>query len=90
MDKPISIERHIKAVEDAVDHIAYVRRMAELDGADMAEFDKALDAKCNEYHAKYAVMGEMEIALHGVAAILKSDRADEFLADMSKALREKE
>ena len=76
------VNRHMKAVENAVEHIAFVRRMAEVSGTNMEEFDKRLDELCSKYHAMYADMNEMQLALHGLADIIKSGRGEEFMKEL--------
>lgn len=76
------VNRHMKVVENAVEHIAFVRRMAEISGTNMEEFDKRLDELCSKYHAMYADMNEMQLALHGIADIIKSGRGEEFMKEL--------
>ena len=76
------VNRHMKAVETAVEHIAFVRRMAETSGTNMEEFDKRLDELCSKYHAMYADMNEIQLALHGLADIIKSGRGEEFMKEL--------
>lgn len=76
------VREHIKAVETAVEHIAFVRRMAETVGVDMEEFDKELDKLCTKYHDMYAGMGELELALKGMIDIVKAGKGKELMADL--------
>lgn len=86
MGKVKEVDRHIKAVEGAVEHIAFVRRSAELAGLDMEEFDKKLDALCTKYHDRYAEKNEIELALTAMAEIIKSGHGDELIEDLAKSL----
>lgn len=79
---------HIKAIEPAVEHIAFVRRMAETVDEDMDEFDRELDALCTKYHDKYAKMSELELTIKGFADIVRSGKGDELMADLAEALKE--
>lgn len=88
MGDMIPIEKHMKAIESAIDHIAYVRRMAEVEGHDMEEFDAEMNKLCDKHHNKYAPMGEIALALKGMADILQSDRAEEFIEQMTKEFEE--
>lgn len=76
------MDEYIGAVETAVEHIAYIRRMAELCDADMKEFDEALDALCSEKHAKFEKMNEVQIAVYGLMDIIHSGHGEELLSDM--------
>ena len=82
------MDEHIKAVETAVEHIAFVRRMAETMDEDMEEFDRRLDELCTKYHNKYAEMDEFALALKGLADIIKSGHGNEFLADLANSFKE--
>lgn len=80
------VDRHIKALESAVEHIAFVRRSAEVVGVDMEEFDKRLDTLCTKYHDRYAEKNEIELALMAMAEIIKSGHGDELIEDIAKSL----
>lgn len=82
------MHEYIKAIEPAVEHIAFIRRMTETMDEDMEEFDKQLDALCTKYHDKYAEMDEFALALKGLADIIKSGKGNEFLADLSNSFKE--
>lgn len=69
MKKDVTIADHIKALEKPVEIIAHVRRMAELDGADMKKFDERLNELCEKKHEMFAKMGDVEIALYGLKMI---------------------
>lgn len=88
MERKIPLEQHIEAVEGAIDHIAYVRRMAETEGHNVEDFDAEVNRICTECHEKYAGMGKVQLAFHGMAEILKSDRADEFIAGLGNNFKE--
>lgn len=84
----LPIEKHLGAIENAIEHIAYVRRMAETDGHDMEVFDAEVNKLCDKYAKKYEGMSELQLALHGVAEILKSDRAEDFIRDVGQIFEE--
>lgn len=88
MEDRIPIEAHMSGIETAVDHIAYIRRMAEVEGHDMEEFDAEMNKVCKRYHEKYAKMDKLRLMLKGMADILRSEHAEEFIADLARDLRE--
>lgn len=89
MEKRITpIEMHLGAVEEAIDHIAYIRRMAEEEGHDVEFFDAEMNRLCDAYHEKYAKMDKVQLMLHGLAEILKSDKSDEVIEKLGSALKE--
>jgi hypothetical protein len=89
MEKKITpIEMHLGAVEEAIDHIAYIRRMAEEEGHDMDKFDAEMNRLCDAYHEKYAKMDKVQLMLHGLAEILKSDHSDEVIEKLGSAFKE--
>lgn len=86
--KDATLEKRIKAITHAIDHIAFVRRMTEVDGYDISLFDAEVDRLCTEYHDKYAKMDEIHLMIHGIAEILKSDKAEEFVMTLEESLKE--
>ena len=82
MKKTVTLEDHIKAIEGSVKIIAHVRRMAEVDGHDMEAFDTRLNELCNEYHEKFASMGEFELAIYGLQILLNAGKGKELFEDM--------
>lgn len=88
MAKKMDMSDHIKAVDTAVDHIAFVRRITEISGEDVEQFDKELDALCTKYHEKYAEMDEFGLAIKGLMDIVKMGKGEDLLDDLSKALKE--
>ena len=84
----IPIEKHLEAVEEAIDHIAYISRMAEEAGHDMEFFDAEMNKLCDAYHEKYAKMDKLQLMLHGLAEILKSDYSDEVIEKLGNAFKE--
>lgn len=75
----ITFNDHIRAAEEAIDHIAFIRKMAEVDGHDMDKFDDEINKLCDKYHSKYAGMNEMQVALHGLAELLRSGHGDDII-----------
>lgn len=84
----VPLEAHLGAVEEAIDHIAYIRRMAEEEGHDMDKFDAEMNKLCDAYHEKYAKMDKLQLMLHGLAEILKSDYSDEVIEKLGNAFKE--
>lgn len=77
-------ETHIKALEDAIDHIAFIRRIAEASDVDMEEFDRQLNALCDKCGSKYANMNDKQLAIHGIMEIIElggNDTIMEMFAD---------
>ena len=86
MKKTIDIAEHMKALEKPVEIIAHVRRMAELDGADMGKFDEKLNELCGKKHEMFARMDDMELALYGLKMILDAGAG----AKLAEALKKDE
>lgn len=86
MERKISLDDHIKAIEYAVETISHVRRMAELDGNDMEEFDAKLNDLCTKYHEKFASMDEIGCMLHGLKVLIEAGKGK----DVMRALMEDE
>lgn len=80
--KKLTLDDHMKAVETEVEMIAHIRRVAEVDGLDMEEFDKRLNALCDKYHEKFAKMDELGLALHGFSVIVKAGFGDKLISEM--------
>lgn len=78
----LTLDDHMKAIETQVEMIAHVRRIAEVDGLDMEEFDKRLNALCDKYHEKFAKMDELGLALHGFSVIVKAGLGDKLISEM--------
>lgn len=82
------MERYIKALERAVDHIAFTRRMGELSGLDIEEFDKRLDELCTKYHNLYGNMNHAQIALVGLKEIIEAGKGEELLEHLMKSMED--
>lgn len=82
----LTIDEHIKAVDKPIEIIAHIRRMAELDGADMEKFDERLNELCAKKHEKFAKMGDVEIALYGLKMIFDAGAGEK----LAEALRNDE
>ena len=78
----ITINEHLKALEKPIEVIAHVRRMAEIDGTDMEEFDAKLNALCAKKHEKFANMGEGELALYALKVIFDAGRGEELAKEI--------
>lgn len=82
----LTIDEHIKAVDKPIEVIAHVRRMAELEGADMEKFDEHLNELCEKKHEKFARMDDIELALYGLKMILDAGAG----AKLAEALKKDE
>lgn len=82
MEKKLTLEDHIKAVEKPIEVIAHVRRMAEFDGEDMEKFDARLNELCAEKHEMFASMDEIALALYGLKTILNAGRGEELAKEI--------
>lgn len=82
MEKKLTLEDHINAIERPVEIIAHVRRMAEVDGEDMEKFDEMLNDLCNKKHEMFAKMGSTALALYGLKVIFDAGEGEELLKDM--------
>jgi len=77
MEATITLDEHIKGLEKPVEVIAHVRRMAELNGTDMEEFDAKLNALCAKKHEMFAKMDELEVAMYGLKVVLEAGKGKE-------------
>lgn len=82
MEKKLTLEDHINAIERPVEIIAHVRRMAEDDGEDMEKFDEMLNDLCNKKHEMFAKMGSAALTLYGLKVIFDAGEGEELLKDM--------
>ena len=77
MEATITLDEHIKGLEKPVEVIAHVRRMAELNGTDMEEFDAKLNDLCAKKHEMFAKMDELEVAMYGLKVVLEAGKGRE-------------
>lgn len=82
MEKKLTLEDHIGAIEKPIEIIAHVRRMAEVDGEDMEKFDEMLNDLCNKKHEMFAKMGSTELAFYGLKIILDAGKGEELFKDI--------
>lgn len=82
MGTTITLDEHIKVLEKPIEVIAHIRRMAEIDGVDMEEFDTKLNALCAKKHEKFANMGEGELALYALKVIFDAGRGEELAKEL--------
>ena len=71
-----------EATEKIIDHLAFMRRMAELEGCDMEAFDEKINEYCTKYHDMYANMGEAELAFKGMMDIIQAGHGEELMRGM--------
>lgn len=90
MVREANMDTHIGACEGAVERIAHVRRMAEVSGADMEEFDERLNKLCSEKHEKYANMSDVELAIYGLKMIIEAGNFEDFADFIAKEAEEEE
>lgn len=77
-----TIKDYMRSIDRAVETIAYIRRMAESDGLDMDEFDKALNDLCQKKHGIFAKMDKIAMGVYGVRIIIEAGKGREFLEKM--------
>lgn len=82
------MERYIEAIEHSIDHIAFARRMGELNDLDMEEFDKRIDGLCTKYHNMYAEMDETQLVLHGFADIIRAGKGEELFENLMNSMKD--
>ncbi len=82
MEKKLTLEDHIKAIERPIEIIAHVRRMAEVDGEDMERFDEMLNDLCSKKHEMFAEMGSTALALYGLKVIFDAGAGEELFKDI--------
>lgn len=78
-----SAEAYLSGIKNAIDHIAFIRRMAETDGCDMQYIDEKMNEMCSESHDKYAGMNEAQLVIAGLTDVIKSGGIDEFIKMMA-------
>lgn len=72
----MNIEEYLRTIKTAVDHIAFVRRLAEMDGHDVAYIDEQMNKMCEKYHAMYAEMTEPELAAKAMIDMIALERME--------------
>lgn len=77
-----TIEDYIRTLDRSVEIIAYIRRMAESDGLDTDEFDKALNNLCQKKHEMFAKMDKIALDIYGVKVIIEAGKGRELLEKM--------
>lgn len=77
---------YVDAMSRAIEHVAFLRRMAELSDVDMVELDGCIDKACAEAHEKFEAMGHVEIAVYGLMDIIKSGHGEELVRDILGSL----
>ena len=82
MDEKAKIEGYIKTFEDAIEHLAFARRMAELDGCDMTYLDEKINELCTKWHNKYAEMSQAQLTLKGVVDVVEAGYGEDLLRDL--------
>lgn len=81
MEKKLTLEDHIGAIERPIEIIAHVRRMAEVDGEDMEKFDARLNELCAEKHKMFEKMDETALAFYGLKIIFDAGKGEDFFKD---------
>lgn len=73
---------HFKFVDKCCKDIAQSRRMAEIEGIDMDEFDKHLNECCAKWAEHYADMNPLTLALEGIGEIFAAGEGENFIRDL--------
>lgn len=82
MEKKLTLEDRINAIERPIEIIAHVRRMAEVDGEDMEKFDEMLNDLCSKKHEMFAKMGSAALAIYGLKVIFDAGEGEELFKDI--------
>ena len=61
-----------KAVDNSVKMIALARKVCEMAGEDVEEFDKELNEMCNKWHDKFSKMSTVDLANFMVTDLINS------------------
>ena len=77
-----NIENYIKGFDSIIEHLAFIRRMAECEGQDMVYLDGKINELCTKWHNKYAEMSQTQLAVKGMMDIIKAGRGEDLLRDL--------
>lgn len=61
-----------KAVDNSVKMIALARKVCEMAGEDVEEFDRELNELCNKWHDKFSKMSTVDLANFMVTDLINS------------------
>ncbi len=82
MADKIEVKKYIEAFDSTIEHLAFMRRMAEIEGHDMVYLDEKINELCTKWHDKYAEMSRVQLAVKGMMDIIKAGRGDDLLKDL--------
>ena len=77
MNSKVKIDSEVKtaqqkAVDNSVKMIALARKVCEMAGEDVEEFDKELNEMCNKWHDKFSKMSTVDLANFMVTDLINS------------------
>ena len=81
-DMVVDVEKYVKAMDKLVENLAYLRRMAETRGCDMAYIDDKINESCDKWHKKFAEMSGVQLMFKGMMDIVKAGRGEDLLKAM--------
>ena len=75
-----------KMVDRTCKDIAQARRMAEIEGLDVEEFDAHLNECCTKWADYYKDMSELKLALEGPIEIVAAGHGEDLIESLSDKL----
>ena len=82
MESRNNIENYIKGFDSTIEHLAFMRRMAECEGHDMVYLDEKINELCTKWHNKYAEMSQAQLAVKGMIDIIKAGHGEDLMRDL--------
>ena len=77
-----------KFINNTCKGIAQVRRISEIEGIDVEEFDKHLNERCTFWAEHYKDMDPIRLMFEGLSEIFEAGRGREFMDDLMKKIGE--
>lgn len=75
-------------VDNSCKGIAQARRMSEIEGINVEEFDKHLNERCTFWAEHYRDMNPTRLLLEGLAEIFEAGKGRDFMEDLMKKMGE--
>ena len=75
-------------IDNSCKDIAQARRMSEIEGIDLEEFDKHLNECCTKWAKHYEDMDPTILLLEGLHEIFEAGKGREFMEDLMKKIGE--
>ena len=75
-------------IDNTCKDIAQARRMSEIEGIDVEEFDKHLNERCTFWAEHYKDMDPIRLMFEGLSEIFEAGRGREFMDDLMKKIGE--